>query len=1023
MDLLDYQSLRQRSDGWRRQASDLDFLGEIALAQAELEHLLRSLGRYHQRVDEPELSFALAVAAVNWAYWRGVDEEESKGFRDSFMAHSLGYSDLRLWDRVWGPAIEEAICEWCKQPPRCGTYRYVGLILRHAGVPHAKIPRLAQLLQDIDRHEGWPNVPAVRDALLQGHVVALFGSGCIGEHLSSDAGLAYLRSLCADLQFLRSQPRREACDLPGYRPGLLAALLTKIDLGPKEAVRPTSTLPYVIFDLATGRVELVFDQKAVRRKEVHCDQWERRLFDSRLDLGPGGVEPMTLYTGRQDGRTWSVKGWRYTEPGAWALLRADGRLVTTNQHDDPVPTGEYVLVLTASLNVKSLWSDASDDGERFLPDGAECRLWHIRVADGDNGKLPGLQVTTNVVPGVACVNADSITRWSQYDAVCSEAPVIQIGGWTGRNSRRFRLMLSTSDGHRDLHPEPDADGMASISLHDLPKGVSAEITLFPVGFQHGPRASHTIRVIRFAGRVSPEEGLWPATQEAILRVRVGEGLRLEGHDGVRVEGLAQDLALIVPPNTNWAPVTAFDGSAGLPLRFPVRRCSFCFSASPGEPAIFDRALVKEMCAPGIAARTFSMAAVPGAVASLVVRDRGGIGRAWRRGLRLGSNGRLEIPATELVDVIRNEQGVLEIAIDCNGFEVATGSVFVQPTAADLVDAKPWPLAVERYLRLIRQPAADAEDFEPIADVECLRQHAAIIVAVDRALGLSDVTPTPRLISSAAALWITRLDALLVDLPGLPASGAASWNAALLDWLNASPLPLSPVRWEAAARALIEEVERKVDISGPLSRMLAGETDPALPDGLVHGWSYYIEAEKQLSDAERTLLKAVPFFAHAARGTPPWSQVAERLKALSLLRAGAIPAFIDTVASFSPSDDCRGFDEDYRAIVCILAMRRPQGFAGNGNGLALSCREDDRLLGAALVAGDEGWLRAAGHCWLAAWLGWRVSAIIGSPAAQREECRRIALLHESKVPTRACDTVIEELRSGSARPVSIEMECT
>jgi hypothetical protein len=311
----------------------------------------------------------------------------------------------------------------------------------------------------------------------------------------------------------------------------------------------------------------------------------------------------------------------------------------------------------------------------------------------------------------------------------------------------------------------------------------------------------------------------------------------------------------------------------------------------------------------------------------------------------------------------------------------------------------------------------------MADVECIRQHAAVIARVDRTFGLSDVTLPEPFVSAAAVGWITRLDSLLSALPRVSVSSAGSWKAEMVEWLRAAPLPLSPRRWETAARALITDLEGRVDIAGPLSRLLAGIADPAIPDGLVHGWSCYAEAEREQSDADRLLLRAVSYFSHAARGAPPWSQVAERLAALSLLRAGAIPEFVSTVATFSPTNDCPGIDAACRAVVSILGLQQPIVSHQANDGLALSSREDDRLLAAALADGSEAWPRAADRCWVAAWLNWRFASIMRAPVAHREECRRIALRHEAVVPTRARERVTQELRLGTATPIRIGMECT
>ncbi|MGB7157396.1 MAG: hypothetical protein WBD40_04985 [Tepidisphaeraceae bacterium] len=1018
METVDFGNLCRQANEWRRQAADLDFLGEIALPQAELEQLLKILGRFHKRVDEPELSFALAVGAVNWAYWRGVDEEESKGFRHSFMTHSLGYSDLREWDRLWGPAIERAICDWSKQPPRFGTYRYVGLILRHAGVPHSKIPRLAQLLQDIDRNVGWPNVPAARDTQIQGYVGAFFGTGCIGEHLASEAGLAYLRSLCADLMLLRSRSPQSVDDLPGYRPGLLPALLAHLELGPRVPAPQSFQLPYVIFDPSSGRIELVFDERLIRRRDpIQCDQRERRLFDARLDLGPGGIEPASTYSGRlPDGRSWSVKGWRYTDSGAWALFRADGRLVTTHSHGDAVSTGDYLLAVIPSLNPTELWPDAADDGERFLPDGTECRLWHIRLSEGDDGKLPNLHVTTSVHPWLEVVNAGPMTRWTELDGVCPEQPIVNVGGWTNRNSRRFRLTLTSGVDQRDLHPSISSDGTTSIVLSELSVGVVAELSLVPVGFQHGPRVTQTMRVVRFPGRIDVADGLWPLDDEASLMMSVSDGLRVEANDDLQLDAHERRVKVLVPPNTNWASLRALKGDASLSLRFPVRRCSFSTSDSPVVPAIFDRALLREMCDLGASCRTFTVSAIPGCTVDLIARDREGNSRVWRRGLRLGSNGRLELPGTELVDVTRNEAGILEIVVNCDGFEVATGALFVEPVVTDL-NTGPWPPTVDRYLQLLRQPLVTPEGLDVVAAAPSLYRHARVIAAADCAFGLSPLSPSAFRLPVSAADWIDRCRDLLSNQPHTPGLSAATWKSELLAWLKAAPLPICPVRWEAAVRSLIAEIDRKIDISGPLSRLLAGIADPSVPDGLVHGWKCYVDAEHRLQHGDQRIIQANSYFSAAARGTLPWSAIAERLSAWALLRAGAVPQFAKSVATLTPTVDCPGLTCTLRAVSSLLALKRPDDASHEPGGLELSPREDDRLLASAIEGNPGAWSRAAEKCWLSAWLGWRWSIIMGPNGEHREEYRGAALARVEDVPMRGRELLSVELRSGVPHPIS------
>lgn len=1015
MDNLDYPALCRTANEWKKLASDLDFLGEIALSQPELDGLLISIGRFHRRVDEPLLAFVLSVAAVNWAFWRGVDEEESRSFIKSFMQHSVGYNDSKEWDSVWGPAIETTICQWSKQQPRVGAYRYVGLILRHAGVPYAKIPKFAALLKELDRDIGWANIPSTRDSRIRDQIATYFGTGIVGEHLSSEAGLAYLRSLCADLMLLRSRDSHTPSDLPGYRPGLLSALLEHLSLGARVPLPPSFPMPYVVFGAVDGRLELVFDERLIRRKEqIYCEQIGGRLFDSRLDLGPGGVEPSSTFSGRfPDGRPWAIKGWKYTEPNAWALFRVDGRLVTTHSHSDPVAVGEYLLATVSNDDQTARWDHAVEEGERQLPDGTDCRLWHLDLNEGDNNKLPNLQITTLTQPWIACVNGEVLSRWSEVDSVCSLVPVIEVGGWSGRNSRRFRLQMAIGSDERDLHPTLSERGTSHITLTGLPVGIVAEIRLIPVGFQNGPRATQILKVVRFPGEMSIPSQLWPLNENAILNVTLSDGLHLAAPDSVEINKDRSHWLVVLPPHLHVALLILTRDDTSLNLRIPVRRCSFSLSNAPTQGAFFDHAFLKQMCDASVPFSGFTVHAIPGCSFDLLVRDKQGDIRLWRRGLRLGSNGRLELAATEIVDVARQESGILEVVVECYGFSrVRTGAYFVQPELED-IDTRSLPLAVELYLRILKQPLDLHETLDAVCDAPCLYSRVMLVAMIDCSMGLSAVQ-FKWSASVEAMVWVSEIRSLLADTPKVPGSLATNWKNRLVQWLRISPLPFTPLRWAAFVNARIAEVDRTIDVAGPLRRLIAGQHDPSVPQGLAHGWHRYLEPTTTDSSRDAKLLQANDFLQAAGRGNPPWSEIAGRLSAWTMLRAGAIQAFVESFRNLSESWDCAGLDADLTAVARILGMTGVSIGPQIPGGLELSTRQDDRLLAAALWGEVGCWTKAAHTDWLSAWLAWRWSIIMGLAAEQRSHFKATARGQIDAVPFRARDIVTDELQSDAPR---------
>lgn len=1013
MGALDYQSLNDLSRKWQHQALELDFLGEIAVGQSEIDTLLPQIGKFHSRIDEPDLAFAFAVAAVNWAYWRGVEVDEAQGFRESFLTHAIGRRDDRLWDGSWGPAIETAICEWSKRPHRVGTYRYVGLILRHAGVPHAKIPKLAELLRSIDLDIGWSNLLLAKDFEIQNHVVAHFGNGIIGEHLQSTGGISYIRSLCSDLERLSASSVGTAGDYPGYRPGLLAALLGHLPHGRSTSSIKPFRWPYIVLDVSSGHLELIFDENLVRRRDaICCDQWPRRVYDTRLDIGPGGVEPTSEYTGRfPDGRRWSIAGWRYTEPSAWAIFRSDGRFVASQNQCDPVPSGDYLLVTVSKSNLADQWPSALDDGERQLPDGTECRVWHVELAEGDDAKLPGLRVTSSGYPWIECANAGSLTRWTTFDAVCDSPPEIKVGGWNGRVGRRFRLTLTTPLGQRDLQPSERGGLPATVNLADLPIGQPAEVTLTPIGYQHGSRAAQSLRVVRFPGSLRFENAFWPSGTEATLRVDVSPGLALKGIGLTSVTQAGHTCYLTTCQS--WATVSAEANGVSLDVRLPVPRVSFAFTDSPGEPAIFDYRFLRDMRHADGTAATFTISATPHSEIDLSVIDGFGNRREWRRGLKVGSNGRLDLHANDIVDIARGEAGILQVLVKCGLSEIETGAYFVQPNPRDIELESTSPL-IAAYLGILKAPLGSLDALSLLQQVRFLHQYACIVAATDAALELATIGPAST-VSPPSSDWVDELRELLATRPTSIGAHALPWKEKMREWLRRAPIPFVPRRWEAKIQSIFEELDRTVDISIPLAHLLAGQPDQSVPDGIRHGWKRYREALADPHARVARLIQANDFLKTATHSTPPWSAIAHRLSAWTMLRAGAVSEFCQSIAWSSESTECPELDEQLNAVARLLGAPKELCRTSLVGGLHHSCVEEDRLLATALSGEGKDWRAAAQRCWLAAWLGWRQ---FHADVSARDLCKELLALANQRLddaPSRVIEAMAIELRTQSPQP--------
>lgn len=109
------------------------------------------------------------------------------------------------------------------------------------------------------------------------------------------------------------------------------------------------------------------------------------------------------------------------------------------------------------------------------------------------------------------------------------------------------------------------------------------------------------------------------------------------------------------------------------------------------------------------------------------------------------------------------------------------------------------------------------------------------------------------------------------------------------------------------------------------------------------------------------------------------------------------------------------------VASLLALEQPGEINTMQDGLGQSCREDDRLLAAAIAGEPDGWAHAADKCWLAAWLAWRRSVIMNLDRTVRESCRRVAETYLDTLQGRAFDILSDEIRSGAPRSIKADME--
>ena len=122
-------------------AKEADFLGEVALSRKELDDTLRLLAKFHDRLWEShDTRFALAIAAVNWAYY-GPDVNPESDHHDGFVGRLTGRDGTVTSDPRWRrrSPIGEGF-----HPALEGPTDMLGSFVSRLGCPRSVSPSLSR---------------------------------------------------------------------------------------------------------------------------------------------------------------------------------------------------------------------------------------------------------------------------------------------------------------------------------------------------------------------------------------------------------------------------------------------------------------------------------------------------------------------------------------------------------------------------------------------------------------------------------------------------------------------------------------------------------------------------------------------------------------------------------------------------------------------------------------------------------------------------------------------------------------
>lgn len=927
-----------------------EFLWEVVLAPEEAGELREHLARFRLRIGEDRRSrFALAVFAVNYAYER---DDESAKFIEPFTELLLRRPDPRAWWSDLGPAIEQAVLEWCGRR-RPNGLRFVGLVYEQVGVPRRRLRPFAQLLVHIDDLVGWGAVPRSSDRALSRVTAERIGtSSYFSQFLQTESGCDLLRAVCGDLALYRDGDlgRDELRALKGYRPGLMDELLEQLAIDPPLPVTPARGSS-VENDL---RDEDADDERLLRTRDpadvpqerqalpigpprLMLNSWYRRVylgvspadldgFRMTCDQYPGGTftQPTLVlgrhlpfapaYSGTRGAERWEAPGWLPTATG-WLLFDSTGALVGTSDGVGPPAPGAYKLLVADSVPVAAdAGAGAWLEGTADLPGVPHpFRLYSIRLTPGSRvTPLPRTLEEAGPQPEAVAVGAAPWSDWTGVGAVfAGTVPRFLIRGWNADAAQRYVVFLNSEDGPVRVRPDPE-DGF--LELEQVAEGVVSTLTLRPVGRARTARPVAEFRFVR-----------WPACHiEADARVMgpndvAAVHIRAPAKSPLSVRG-----ALATGEN-RWRAETAtgelitFElGFAGreLAVSVPVPRVRLRRAGLAEGPLILEPQDLRNGAPP------LEIASPAGRPLRLLLRDAFALDDApptvvaelpppatsaeWRsvapEALRAASHAGLVAGRLEADD------GRTSASTDAWLIDVPRLLTAMPPRPASLL-----PDCVARGFALIASigaGGAGARDIDPLeVRPESLRREAARwAAAADAVRGTSPMEALSLLIAPQArhalgevadVVRAAHLTERAADPPAAAEAVGRTWDALGPERLMAEQFPAATA-WPAELAALRETLRRRADV-GPrlglwLESCVADAGGSEVPEALrMAGHDYLCAHLAADGRREAEFLKgSVRRFRQVLEGNTVteqvWREVSAVLAAMACLRLGQVGEF-------------------------------------------------------------------------------------------------------------------------------------
>jgi hypothetical protein len=767
----------------RIRTGDLVFLVELEINSEETTDVLEQLGRCRALPWESWAHACVAVAAVQVAYEAPGGE---RSFTRLFMKRLNQPYSQSVWEEQYGKRIEVLLQKYFPDDFRgYGSFRYVGPLYRHAGVPAIALPRFAQFLRRLISECG----PAFSRQEFEWARQRV--SGVASRFLSSEYGFQYARNAARilhsiDIGLIRPA---ELASIPGYRREFWSEVISVI--GQSQAPRHSGSRkdyedPVLALAEEEARLVLRFDPAAIKVNAVRLEG--RPVLYSEVPVSGESAPRIDIQN-----RPFRFDRWWSPGESTAALFRgSDGRFVAS---DGGVPAGEYLLVAQDTVEPGS---ELAPDELGYLAD-SEYRIW--RVVLEPETEVRGCNIyATGSKPAPQIQFGRS--RRHNFGAHVFEGrlPELLLQNWDDENARRFWIFIEDGAGPRRLEIEPGAKRTHVTALCPA----TGAIWIEPRGFFRQasalPRLPFTLLPTGITVEFAPQCSWIEDT--IFAQIVVPEGWSVACRYSKTESGMWR-----IPPRQRVLDGALVRNDVRIPFSVRVPRLGLYLHPP-------DRIWWADTVD---ATRKFHIEGTPGLSCSLCLRDDRGCEELSGE-MRITQNGLVELRAVQVKDALAlsgaaGGEFALRISREqllATGWHYASGKR-LRERIQGLPDVSPiFNLPrfgqVLKSVRDMHDHALANLDCAPIKEDTPIRQWLAEWAVCSAAFDGTQLTED---VSEWVGEQVTRVCDWYREATSIDAGEASAGMLATLPSEDALPLG----RWRAQFRAVVQRLDRQSDVGG------------------------------------------------------------------------------------------------------------------------------------------------------------------------------------------------------------------